>query len=636
MTYTKFKETLERFCDYSEADRRNREDALDDLKHISGDQWDAASRSARERSGRPVLTVNKLPQFINQISGDIRMAQPSIEPVPVDEETDPIMTEIMSGLIRQIEYQSKAPSVYAWGAQCSIACGIGHWQIVTEYADDTTFDQDIRIRRIMDPLAVTWEAGAVEIDRSDAMECFVSEFIPEEVFKRIYKADKLPEDFPEPQGHSNLNSLYWRDKDTERVRVASHWWKEPVKKKIGLRMDGKVIDLDKVDPSQWQAMGVLKAREVQSYKIMHAKMSGADYLEEPKEWIGKHIPVVPVIGNEISVDGTIIRHGIVRFAKDPQRLYNYYRSAQAELIGTQPKAPYIGTVAMFEGLEGLWSKANVDNLPYLPYKPDPDAPGARPQREAPPQGSSAMYQEVQIAENDLYGTTGIYPTSLGQKSNEASGRAILARERQADTGSFIYQDNFRNGSMVRTGEILLDLIPRVYDSTRVVRIMGNDGVEKLAAINMIENDPFTGPRIVNDLSGAKFDVRVKVGSAYANAREQMFDALNELVRANPQLMQIFGDLYFESLDIPQARQLAARMKKAMPASLVGEGGQQAPQNPAAEQAAMVQLRTLNAKAAETEAKAQGIQIENAHKAFEFGFKVEGPTIPAGQPEPTGQ
>ena len=630
-----FKDALDRFEDYAEADRRNREDALDDLQHIAGDQWDARVRSAREQSGRPILTVNKLPQFVNQIAGDIRMSQPAIEPVPVDDQTDPIMTEIMAGLVRQIEYQSKASTVYAWGAQCAIACGIGHWQVVTEYADDTTFDQDIRLRRIMDPLAVTWEAGAIEIDRSDASECFVSEFIPEEVFKRTYKADKVPNDFPEAKTNGASNGLFWRDTVGERVRIASHYWKEPVKKKIGLTVDGKVIDLDGISPQLWRMMGILKAREVTSHKVMHAKLSGEEYLEEPKEWAGKHIPIVPVIGNEMSVNGSIIRHGIVRFAKDPQRLYNYFRSAQAELIGTQPKAPYVGTARMFEGLEGLWNRANVDNLPYLPFNPDPDAPGGRPQREAPPQGSAAMYQEVQIAENDLYGTTGIYPTSLGQKSNESSGRAILARERQADTGSFIYQDNFRNGSMVRTGEILLDLIPRVYDSTRVVRIMGNDGLEKMASINMIVNDPFGGPKIINDLSSAKFDVRVKVGTAYANAREQMLEYLNQLVSANPQLMQVFGDLYFESMDFPGANKLAARMKKTMPAQIVGEGGMMPPQNPAAEQAAQMQFRKMAADTAKVEAEAQGKQIDNAHKAFQFGTQVDAPLTPQ-EPAPTGQ
>lgn len=630
----KFKDALERFESYSEADRRNREDALDDLQHVAGDQWYDRVRNAREQSGRPVITVNKLPQFVNQIAGDIRMSQPAIEPVPVDDDTDPVMTEIMAGLIRQIEYQSKAPTVYSWGAQCAISCGIGHWQVVTEYADDTTFDQDIRLRRILDPLSVVWDSAAVEIDRSDAMECFVSEFLPEEKFKRLYKSKALPNDFPEATALDSSQALYWRNEETKQVRIASHYWKQPVKKKIGLTRDGKVIDLDGIAPDMWGMMGVLRAREVTTHKIMHCKMSGDGYLEQPQEWVGKHIPIVPVIGNELSVNGQIIRHGIVRFAKDPQRLYNYYRSAQAEVIGTQPKSPYIGTARMFEGLEGLWSRANVDNLPYLPYNPDENAPGAKPQREPPPQGSAAMYQEVQIAENDLYGTTGIYPSSLGQKSNEASGKAILARERQADTGSFIYQDNFRNGSMVRTGEILLDLIPRVYDSTRVVRIMGNDGIEKMASINLVQNDPFRGPVIVNDLSAAKFDVRVKTGTAYANAREQMLEYLNQLVAANPALMQVFGDLYFESMDFPGANKLAARMKKTMPSALVGEGGQQPEQNPAAEQAAMLQLAKLEADVAKTQADTKGKQIANAEKAFKFGASVDAPLTP--EPETTVQ
>lgn len=632
----KFKDALERFESYSEADRLNREDALNDLQHVAGDQWDEAVRSARERAGRPVITVNKLPQFVNQIAGDIRMSQPAIEPVPVDNDTDPVLTEIMSGLIRQIEYQSKASTVYSWGAQCAISCGIGHWQVVTEYADDTTFDQDIRLRRILDPLSVTWDSAAIEIDRSDAHECFVSEFIPEEQFKRLYKSKSLPEDFPEAvtDGSSGSVGLYWRDEQAKEVRIASHYWKEPVKKKIGLTRDGKIIDLDGITPDMWGMMGVLRAREVTTHKIMHCKMSGSGYLEEPREWVGKHIPIVPVIGNELSVEGRVIRHGIVRFAKDPQRLYNYYRSAQAEVIGTQPKSPYIGTARMFEGLEGLWSRANTDNLPYLPYNPDENAPGARPQREAPPQGSAAMYQEVQIAENDLYGTTGIYPSALGQKSVESSGKAILARERQSDTGSFIYQDNFRNGSMVRTGEILLDLIPRVYDSTRAVRIMGNDGIEKMASVNLVQNDPFRGPVIVNDLSAAKFDVRVKTGTAYANAREQMLEFLNQLVTANPALMQVFGDLYFESMDFPGANKLSARMKKTMPAALVGEGGQQPEQNPAADQAAQLQLEKLEADVAKTSAEAKGKQIDNAEKAFQFGASVDAPFTPA--PEPTVQ
>lgn len=627
------KDAVLRFEAYAEADRENRNAALDDLKHISGDQWDDNVRTMREGTGRPCLTVNKLPQFVNQVVGDIRQSQPAIEPVPSDANTARVLTDIMSGIIRQIEYQSKATGVYAWGAQCAIACGIGHWQIVTEYADDTTFDQDIRIKRIMDPLSVVWDSAAVELDRSDAWECFVTEMVPEEAFKRRFKTDKLPSDF-QSTSIDHAKSLNWYNSTDKSVRVASHYWKEQTKKTIGLGSQGRVIDLTKIDRALWGTMGITLVREVPAFKIMHAKMSGDGYLEEAKPLAGKHIPIVPVIGNEISVGGNTIRHGVIRFAKDPQRLYNYYRSSQAEIIGVQPRAPYIGTVEMFKGLESMWSKANTTNFPYLAYNPDENAPGARPQREAPPQGSAAMSDERQIAENDLYGTTGIYPTSLGQKSNESSGRAIMAREKQSDTGTFVFQDNFKNASMVRTGEILLDQIPIVYDTERAIRILGDDGVEKMAQINLTRNDPFLGRVIVNDLSSAKFDVRVKVGSAFASSREQSRELLSQIITSNPALMATYGDLFFETLDGPIASKLAARAKKTMPAEIVGDGGAQAPPNPMQEKGAMLQLEKMAADIEKTKADTQGKHIDNSHKAFQFGASVDAPLTP--EPSTTGQ
>lgn len=616
-TDDKHKDAIERYEAYALADRDNRLDAQDDLRHLGGDMWDDSVRQLREREGRPVITINKLPQFVNQVAGEIRQAQPAIEPVPVDSETDPILTDIMGSIIRNIESESNASTVYSWGAQCAIAGGIGHWQVVTEYADDTTFDQDIRIKRILDPLSVVWDSASTELDRSDAWECFVTEVIPKEQFKRRFKGEKTPEDFPVDSGLTANSLLNWST-GSDDVRVASHWWREETKKKIGLIQGGKIVDLTDIAPAMWNMMGVVKAREVPAYDIMHCLLSGDGYLEQPKKWAGKCIPVVPVIGNEMAIDGKIMRHGIIRFAKDPARLYNYFRSAQAELIGTQPKAPYIGTAAMFEGLEDIWAKANTANLPYLPYNPDPNAPTAKPQREAPPQGSAAMYQEVQIAENDLYGTTGIYPTSLGQKSNESSGRAIMARERQSDTGTFVYTDNFKNASMVKTGKILLDLIPRIYDTERHIRILGQDGMEKMASINMIRRDPFMGDVIVNDLSAAKFDVRIKVGAAFASAREKMAEMLNGLITANPAMMQVVGDLYFENLDVPGANKLAARIKKTMPAALVGEGGMEQPPNQQAEQAAALQLEKMAADISKTQVETKGKQIDNASKAFQFG------------------
>jgi hypothetical protein len=621
------KDALQRYEQYADADRHNIDDAVDDLRHAAGDQWDENVRRIREERGQPVITINKSLQFINQVAGDMMQSQPAIDIVGADNDQDPVYAEIMGGLIRQIEYASSATSVYNWGSKCQITCGVGHWQIATEYADDSTFDQDIRIRRINDPLSVVWDESSIELDRSDAMECFVSEMVSQQAFKRDFKSDKLPTAFPESSARYN-NSIHWADSEGKSVRIASHWRKVKTKKKIGQRQDGKIVEVGDMPPDMWASQGILKVREVDTYKIMHRRMSGDEYLEDEQEWAGKFIPIVPVIGNEISVGGRIIRFGLIRHVKDPQRLYNYFRSAAAEMVALQPKAPYLVPLHSVAGLEDIWRKANSENLPYLPYNVDPAFPNLRPQREAPPQPSAGMLQEAQIAENDMYGTTGIYPTSLGQKSNESSGRAIMAREKQSDTGTYVYPENFK-ASIKRTGDILCDLIPRVIDSTRSVRILGADGLESMAKINMIEVNPITGEQsIVNDLSAGKFDVRIKVGNNYANAKERESELIFEMLGRNPNLWNVVGDLAMESLEGPGAAKLAARIKKTMPAELVGEGGMQSQPNPAQE----AEVESLMLGNEKTKVEIQGKQIENMGKSHELGVTV----ATAGEPDETAQ
>jgi hypothetical protein len=615
---SKFTDALARFNAYAENDRHNRDDALDDLKHLSGDQWDERVRRSRESLNKPVITINKLIQFVNQINGDWRQAQPVIEFIPSDNETHPVMADIMNGLVRRIEYQSNAGAAYAWANQGQISCGIGHVQIATDYGSDDDFNQEIYIRRIVDHLAVIWESGSNALDRSDAQECFVTEMLTKEAFEKRFPKVKIPQDFPKAATYGDQSTLRWYDDGSRKIRLGSHWWKEPVKKTIGMTKYGQVLDLSQYKPDQYQFLGITRTRDVDAHKVMHCLMSGVDYLEDAKEWIGSHIPIVPFLGNEIVVDGKLIRHGIVRHAKDPQRLYNYFRSIAAQVIAEQPKSPWIGPSKAFIGLEEFWKKANTDSLPYLPYHVDPDTPNLKPERVSPPQGSTVMYDEVKVAEADMYGTTGIYPAALGQRSNETSGKAIKARQAESDTGTFLYFDNAK-AAFHRLGVIIQDLAPKVYDAEQTIRILGKDGTESMASINMIRNDPFHGPVIINDLSSAKFDVRVKTGTGFANAREQAHDALASAIQADPNLMGILGDLYFESLDLPISAKLAARMKATMPQSIVGEGGMAPPQpDPVKIAAVQAEIASKNASAADKGALAQGRQIDNAHKAYALG------------------
>ena len=445
------REVLERFQDHWDADRDNRDDAFDDLKFRAGDQWPDDVRQGRERDGRPVITVNRMGQFVKRVSGSLRQSHPAIDPFPVDDKTDPIIADIYAGLIRQIEYASRAGAQYSWGAECSISCGIGHWRIDTKYADDG-FDQEICIKRILDPLSVTWDSGAVELDRSDAFECFVSELITEDEYYRRYpeqKASGNPQsDFP-ADGNNNWSGLYWRDDN--KVRVASRWFKEPKKRTLGMTADGQIFDLTKLSRIAIQSLGITRERKVDDHVIMHQAVSGDDFLTDPELWAGRHIPIISVIGEEIPLDGVVVRHGIIRWAKDPQRLYNYWRSAAAEAIALAPKAPWLVTDKMIRGREAMWARANIGNPAVLVYSADETAPTLAPRRQEMPQPPSAMWNESQISIGDMEAAIGMYAASLGKQSNETSGVAIAERQEESDTGSFVYLDNFET-AIWRTGK----------------------------------------------------------------------------------------------------------------------------------------------------------------------------------------
>lgn len=607
MTEFTHKEMLDQFEVDWQADRHNREDGMEDLEFAAGNQWPDEVRKARQAAGRPLYTINKTGQFIRQVSGELRQSNPAVEFVPVDDKTDPFLADIYQGIWRGIEYRSAASAAYAWGAEQAITCGIGHWRLETCFKEDDSFDQDIKVKRIMDPFSVSWDMGATEIDRRDAMHCYVSEWITKEQYQRDFKTKTTPNDFPEALTYSQ-NNMFWSSED--RVRIASRWFKVPVKRKIGLLDTGETVDLTKLGRVA-QFLNVVREREVMGYKIKHQKLSGDAILSE-EDWAGNGIPIIPIVGNELCLNGRVMRFGVVRWMKDPARLYNYFRSASAELIGTQPKAPYIGTLKMFEGLEDWWNKANTDNLPYLPYNPDEGAPGAAPQRIAPPQPSAAMYQETSIADADMNATTGIYPASLGQRSNETSGKAIEARQREGDTGTFVYFDNF-NHSIQRTGELGQDLIAKTFDGERTERILGKDETEMMVTINKTMMTP-DGPVIVNDISQAKFDIRVKTGPSFASGREQAKQALTELVTQNPALMPVIGDLYFEAMDFPSAKKIAERFKKTMQPGLVSEeeGGTPQPQaDPIMEMAQRVALLEKQATIENKQATTGKVRAETA-------------------------
>jgi hypothetical protein len=547
-------------------DRENREDAATDLKFLAGDQWPNTIRLQREAQNRPCLTINRLPQFVNQVANGVRMNPPAIKAIPAGGEATQELAEIYSGLFRQIQYRSNATNVFANAVYYAVACGIGHFRLVTQYVDDGAFEQEVLIKRIQHPLSVFWDPAAVEPSRSDAEYCLVSELIGRKDFEKRFP-DAAMSDFMAPSDLDAESGLFWSSRDA--VRVCEYWVKRPVERTIARLATGETVDLAEVEPKERARLEIVAERKVKSHKVEHYLLSGEEVLEGPNEWPGRHIPIFPVIGSETALETKTIRSGLIRFSRDPQQLYNFWRSAAAEAIALAPRAPFLATPSMIAKFKGQWDTQNTVSRPYLLYEPDPDAPGARPMREPPPDIPAALVQEAAIASDEMKATTGIYDASLGARSNEISGVAILARTNQGDNSALHYQDNLM-ATLHHLGVALVDLVPKIYDSERIVRILREDDSHEPVRINMPVMGVDGKPMLLNDLGQGTYDVRVKIGPAYATRRAEAADAMLQFMQAVPQAASLAGDLVARNMDWPGADEIANRLRRTLPPQVTGD------------------------------------------------------------------
>ena len=592
-----------RYEDAYERERENIDKAYEDLGFAEEEaQWDPDVRRKREIDGRPCLTINRLPQFIRQITGKMRQLRPAIKCIPVDSRGDPETAKTLAGMFRYIENRSRAQIVYGKAADSQVTCGIGAWRVTTEYSDEQTFNQEIRIDAIDDPVMTLFDPDTSRPSKSDAMFCFV----PVDMSRR-----KFEEEFPgkSPVGYEMRAHSAWEGWVSEDyVRVCEYWYKEPTKRELVLMPDGSVDDLTgqpeeivaqkRAEVAMLEDQGENIRIEVRdSYKVMRCLVSAQDILEKPVEWKGRYIPIIPVVGEEIRIGRKVVRRGIVRLAKDPQRMYNYFSSAETEIVALQPKAPFIGTEKNFEEYADIWQSANTENLPYLTFTPDPQNGGQAPQRSQPPVSSQGLTQGASRSVEDMKAVIGIYDASLGNRSNETSGRAIEARQQEGDTGSFVYVSNFGE-AISHTATVILDLIPHVYDNARTIRIVGDDGIIEPTKINQPQGVAEDGVSpLNNDVTVGAYDVVVKMGPAYDTMRSEAREGITAMIQSAPDIFPVVGDLLAEMQDWPKSEEFAERLEliappavKAYLAQKRGEPPQEMPPSPEAQaQAAQAQV-----------------------------------------------
>lgn len=603
-----------------------REDEIDDLRFYAGSpdnhwQWPAdvlatrGSVQGQSINARPTLTINKLPQHVRQVTNDQRQNRPSGKVIPADDKGDVEVAEIFDGIVRHIEYISDADVAYDTACENQVAYGEGYIRILTEYTDPTSFDQDIKIGRVRNSFSVYMDPMIQDPCGSDAQWCFVTEDIPKDEYERQFP-NAQPISSLQDQGVGDQSVSQWVNDET--VRVADYYYIEHTKKTLNLYYGNVSALSGSPEDKQMVALGMkpVRSREVDVKQVKYCKINGFEVLER-NDWAGSHIPVVRVIGNEFEVDGRLYLSGIVRNAKDAQRMYNYWTSQEAEMLALAPKAPFIGYGGQFEGYENQWKTANTTNWPYLEVNPDvTDGQGGTlplPQRSQPPMAQNGLIQAKMGASDDIKGATGQYDSSLGATSNERSGKAILARERQADTGTYHYVDNLARAVRCVTRQ-LVDLIPKIYDTERIARIIGEDGTSDMARVNPDQPEPVK--KIVNEqgiviqkvynLGVGKYDVCVTTGPSYMTKRQESLNAMTELLQGNPELWAVAGDLFIKNMDWPGAQEMAKRFAKTIDPKLLGDEDE-SPEMQAAKQ-------QMQAMGQEMEQMHQ--MLQNVQKSFE--------------------
>jgi hypothetical protein len=546
----------ERYKAMSEADQENRRHAMEDLKFalVPGEQWDDKQKT--DRGLRPCYEFNKIRVTGKRIVNDMRANRPQGK-VRAVEDGDKASSEALEGLARNIWHVSDGDTVIDYAGEYQVFAGMGAWRVVLDYANDDVFEQDIRVEPLRNPFCLYSDNTASDPIKRDAMDWIVTDRIPRASYERKYpKAEVIEWESSEFDDDAD-----WVSEDS--VRICEYWYKEPVERTLLLLSDGKTVREDELTPERVAALTaagitVVKSRVSQAHEIYMCIASGEDILEGPTKYVGKEFPFVVVYGEWVVIDGKPKWCGITRFAKDAQRSYNVSRTAITETIAAAPQAKYLATPDQLAGLETTWATAHKENMPFLLYNADPKAPGP-PMRMGGAEVPVALIQESQLASEEIKSVTGIFDASLGNKSNEQSGIAIRSRQAQGEIATFNYADNMAKG-IRRTWEILIDLIPKVYDTQRTVRVLGVDGAEKYLMIN--GPDPQT--QEIRDITRGKYDVAVTTGPGFSTQREMAAEIYTQMMQANPALFPIAGDLIFKSMDLPYSDKMAERMQAMLP------------------------------------------------------------------------
>jgi hypothetical protein len=548
----------------NDSDSTNRAEALNDIKFAAGDQWPVEIQNSRNLESRPCLTINKIDAYIRQVTNQQRQQRPRIKVHPVNNLADYKIAQVIEGITRHIEVNSSADTAYDTAFDYAVRMGWGYWRVNYKYVREDSFDQEIYIDAIDNPFTVYFDPNSIRPDGSDAERCLITTVLDKKIFREMYPGANDGANFQ--QRSTGDDTAAWITK--EDIRIAEYFWIERERAKLYLLSDGTTSFADSDGFfKRVEAAGLTVVDERESFRkaVKWAKMTAMEVLEE-KTWAGKYIPVVPCYGAQVIVDDKRKKYGLVRFAKDPQRMYNFWRTSMTESVALAPKAKWLLAEGQDEGHENEWAMANIKSMPVLRYKQKDieGVPAPAPQRLQPEPPPAGIMEAAGAISADLQMVLGIMdPSQL--PSGNISGKALQGQQNQVDLSNFHFYDNLTR-SIAQTGRIILDLIPKIYDTQRVMRIIGSDGQPDMTTIN--EQNEIG--EVLNDVTVGEYDVVMDTGPGFQTKRQQAVESMMPLLTGNAELFNIAGDLVFRNMDFPGADVIADRLAAMNPMANIDE------------------------------------------------------------------
>lgn len=591
-------EALKRFTKAKDYWSENYREHKEDVRFSIGlDHW--SDDEIKRRGEDNCMIVPILPQFIHQVVNDMRQNTPSINVIPGEgKDSNEETAKILKGLIRNIEYKSKADAVYDTAAEYAVRGGFGFIIIEHDYIDDSSFLQEIKLKRVFNPQSIYLDPSSVELDGSDAKIGFVLDPITRKEFEERYpeKAFVSFDDKP-------------TDKNADEINICDVFVKEYKTVTKQQNIDGSSIEVE------GEAEEGKSTRTIRKPVIKRYRFSGEDLLEETT-FPGKYIPIVPIFGEEVWTDERRHTLSLIRLAKGAQRRVNKWAAKESEILDMAPIAPVMAPVGAVEDYMDEWGNPGDVNVMRYNTKNAAGQDLPKPERLAPPQVPTGIINAMQGAKENVKEALGMYNASIGQKSNAISGVAYDAQKLESDVATYHFPDN-RNKSIEQVGRIIIAMVPEVYDSARIIQIVGPEEEQISVGINGAEAQE--GQEALHDLTIGTYDVRVTVGASYTSKRQEAAALLGDVLKNNPQLINLLGDIWAKNLDVPGAEAMAERLKQLLPPEI--RNAEQKNVDPEKEQMAAI-IQQLQGQIQQIGAELQSKQAEQQAKMAEIAIKQE--------------